>query len=193
MIRRRLLDAASGSSRFHGCRRPGQGAPAVTSPVDAYPLGYDQGVSASKDRGSQNTFISEAMSPQRRASWRERLSKLSRLELIEIETQIAKLLKEGRFDADVEIASKHCDPNRVHRTIKDQGRRKLQEIYCAEEPCPKCPHGPFWFVFRSSRLHGTRIRFQSAPALPPDLIEKMENDIRPPIAWFEIKTDVPST
>src|ERR1700722_9441112 len=110
------------------------------------------------DSDSQEAVRSEAMTPQRIASWTERLSKLSRVQLIEIAALIKKQLGKGRFDAELEIASKHCDLGMVHRTIRDEGRRKLQEIYCSEERCSICPHGPFWFVFRTSESHGATVR-----------------------------------
>lgn len=142
---------------------------------------------------SRTGISSEAMSPQRRAAWKKRLSKLTRVQLIELEGGIKKLLEEGVFDAEFEIASRYCgSPQRVHRTIVDHGRRKLQEIYCSEDRCSKCPHGPFWFAFRSSKRHGTKVHFQSAPALPPGVIEQMNDDIRAPIAFVEIKTGRPS-
>ena len=140
-------------------------------------------MASSDDRESRNSFSSEAMSPQKKASWKQRLSSLPRVQLAEIERIIANLIEDGAFDQELEIASRHCDPRMVHRTITDQGRRKLQEVNCSETRCPKCPHGPFWFVFRSAGLSGTKIRFQSVPALPPWVIDAMGDDVRTPIAY----------
>jgi hypothetical protein len=129
----------------------------------------------------------DPMSPQKRAAWKRRLSKLPRVALLAIKDDITKMLEDGHFDIEIEIASMHCDPTLVHRTITDQGERKLQEIFCSRERCARCPHGPFWFVFRSSKK-GTTVRFQSAPPLPPDLIDQMGRDLRTPTP-YRIATD----
>lgn len=140
------------------------------------------------DHREPQAYSSEAMSPQKRASWKKRFSKLARVQLMELQGEIENLLEDGDFDTEFEVASKHYDPRMVHRTFKDQGRHKLQEIYCCEARCSHCPHGPFWFVYRSSRQQGIKVRFQGTPALPPELIDEMNDETRPPVACAEIET-----
>lgn len=128
------------------------------------------------------------MSPQKRAAWIRRLSILSRPALLVVKAEIERLLKSGSFDPETEIASAHSDPSLVCRTITDQGHRKLQEIYCCQEHCQTCPHGPFWFNIKQSKTGKVKVRFTGTPALPPDLLEKMNDDIQKPSVYI-VRTD----
>jgi hypothetical protein len=141
---------------------------------------------------ADHKYIHEVLSPRKRAEWKKRFGRLSRSQLKEIGFELVLAYQRKTAERETEIAEGHCDPTLVAQLIKAQGaRRRLQTIYCFAERCENCPHGPYWYVFQSSKKKGeTRVRYAGQPAFDEDTLEQMRKDAETatPIP-YEIKLD----
>jgi hypothetical protein len=134
--------------------------------------------------------IAEVISPRIRAEWKKRFARLSRAQLQEVSTELALAYQRRATDREREAAEAHCDPTLVARVMRTQGRsRKLQTIYCSSTRCEDCPHGPYWYTYRSSRRKGTTtVQFTGYSFLDEATVVQMHRDVEEatPVA-YEIK------
>jgi hypothetical protein len=110
---------------------------------------------------------------------------LSRAQLEEFKGEVDYALTNNPFEPEEEIAQAHYNPDLIHKVERSTGSsRRLQSIYCSFERCPDCPHGPYWYVYRTSKRKGVVfVRFDGSPAFPPSLIEEMRKHVSPPVAY----------
>ena len=141
---------------------------------------------------ANHKYIREILSPRKRAEWKKRFTRLSRSQLREIGFELFVAYRSKTADRETEIAEGHCDPTLVAQVIRIQGaRRRLQTIYCSSERCDNCPHGPYWYVFRSTKEKGeTKVRYAGQPYLDENTLERMRKHVEgaTPIP-YEIKFD----
>ena len=99
---------------------------------------------------------------------------------------------------EIDIASEHSGRADLIHTVhpiygvsgdKNRGRwNQVESIYCCQERCPKCPHGPYWYSYRTNKRRGTLVvTFRGSPVLSPDSLESLKRDVRSPVAAFEIR------
>src|SRR3990167_2013873 len=91
---------------------------------------------------------------------------------------------------EIDIAAEHAgEPHLIHKVYRLRGDRKrgrwsqLQRIYCSAERCANCPHGPYWYTYRTNKKRGTlSVTFTGkGAAFSPELLEELERNVRPPI------------
>jgi hypothetical protein len=148
------------------------------------------------------------MSSQDRAARLREWARLPFAVLQSIQKDLNRAIK-ARKDApmsDTDVASAIKDPTLIHSIGKEiirRGKRhRLQQfkVYCSKAHCPRCPHGPYWFLLRYQRSQNRIVaRVHAGPALPRELIAQMEGDLKPATpyavnldpkkdrAWFERK------
>ncbi len=66
------------------------------------------------------------------------------------------------------------------KQISGRKWQQLEKVYCSEQRCDHCPHGPYWFEYRAStdRKH-LAITFKRAPAFDYDLLQELKSSARP--------------
>lgn len=130
------------------------------------------------------TYVSILFSPQQRQAWRKRFHALSRAQLEELAKEISISARSRAPNREIEIAQTHCAPELVHRVdrISDPSRR-LQTIFCSTGRCPDCPHGPYWYVYRTSKRKGVVSVRYAGEGLPSSLIDQMQKEISVPAMY----------
>jgi len=128
---------------------------------------------------------------------RHELDKLRRHSIQQLETLVKaaqEVISQKKAAPDeLDIAREHaCEPDLTAEVVetRKQGAghtRELRRIYCSAQRCPRCPHGPYWYSIRENKRRRTRaVRFSGAPVFSRELIERIQQQARPPIAVFEI-------
>jgi hypothetical protein len=137
-------------------------------------------------------FKTEAISPQERATWRKRFTYRSSAALGAIREEIDSFIATKVATEENEIACNHFDPAliaQVHR-IRERSpshKSQLQTIYCTSKKCPLCPHGPFWYSYRSrNRGNSISVRYEGKPAFSIEALDRMAQDVKPPIASYDL-------
>jgi hypothetical protein len=83
---------------------------------------------------------------------------------------------------DIDIASDFnsdsacvAEVKRIDGDKKKGVWRQLQKIYCSTEHCPNCPHGWYWYTYRSNKKTGkVTAHFTGIPVFEPKLIDKLK-------------------
>src|SRR5690348_1301331 len=109
------------------------------------------------------------MSPQKRIGWRRRFSAVPLPELKAIASELFAAAQSKAADKESLIAASHYDPVLIcevleTKTVQPGKWKSKQTVYCSPEHCPSCPHGPYWYDYRSSkRKRKVIVRFDGVP------------------------------
>lgn len=100
-------------------------------------------------------------------------------------------LSKGREPCELDIAIAHFNPDLVaqvyeRRAIRSgRGWRQLQSVHCSHKRCSLCPHGPVWYRYRPrERGKVISVRYEGSPAFSIDVLERMRQHAREPIAYL---------
>lgn len=124
-------------------------------------------------------YVHEAVSPQERAGWRRRFSEVPLPKLKAIASELFAAAQSKATDKESNIAASHYDPALVcevleTREVQHGKFKKKQTVYCSPKRCPSCPHGPYWYAYRSSkRKRKVAVCFDGVPGLPQQTLNSM--------------------
>ena len=96
---------------------------------------------------------------------------------------------------EIDIAIEHSgNVSLIHEVVaikgtKESGRWRQQEsIYCSQERCPRCPHGPHWYRYRANKKRkSVTATFEGTPVFDHKMLLEMLKKARPPIFVGPIK------
>ena len=96
---------------------------------------------------------------------------------------------------EIDIAVEHSgEAELVHTVYRNRGSKnrgiwyQVQTIYCSLDRCPNCPHGPYSYTYRRNKKRGTlSVTFRGKPVFHPEFIEKLMQQVKPPIAAYEFR------
>lgn len=73
---------------------------------------------------------------------------------------------------------------------KDGRRRQLQTIYCSNERCARCPHGPYWYSYSENRRKKTVVvKYEGMLYFSLEALRAQRNNIRPGIRGELMRVD----
>ena len=133
----------------------------------------------------------------RRDRMRYMAMSLTRLRKLRTEIQgIIEELEANPARREIDIAAEHSGKSALiqeiirHRPQKGRGwLKRLEKVYCSPQGCSKCPHGPFWFTYRTNkRSSAMNLVAFSEPAFPDSLIKELRYQARP-FTPYEILSD----
>ncbi len=111
---------------------------------------------------------------------RKSLEMMSLKDLKQLQILIGDIILEVErraYPRDIDIAVKfHGEKSLVAELIyttepDDRCRwNQTQKIYCCQEHCERCPHGPFTFSYRRLKDGQIRVKFKGRPVFDPRAI-----------------------
>ena len=144
-------------------------------------------------RGRRLALIFEVLSPQARAGYSREWKALPLATLRELRKDLNHTIeeREGTDRSDTDIAAEVQDPKLVESFGKEEvprGKgRWLQQVKlnCCDACCQRCPHGPYWFLFRFVKSRGVIVaRAVPGPAFSPELIARLREGARPGVPYL---------
>lgn len=122
---------------------------------------------------------------------RQRLSRMPLKHLRDIADHVQSLIQKlegASIRREIDIAADHeGNVDLIHSIVRTMGNQRagrwqqVEKIYCCREHCPRCPHGEFIFRYRrNKRKRSVTVTFVGMPALPNDILEQMQSDVRDP-------------
>jgi hypothetical protein len=133
-------------------------------------------------RSLSQRYIHEPMSPQKTVGWWKTLASMPLCQLHEVVREATIAIRSQNPKQEVNVAASHFDSNlvcTVFKTKKGRGEElRLQTIYCTDQRCPCCPHGPYLYVYRTSkRLKTVRLRYVGIPAFSEETIDRIRDGV----------------
>lgn len=108
---------------------------------------------------------------------RKRLEEMSLKDLKALKTEVSDVIQEVEnrpYPRDIDIALNFHGENSLVaelvytcNTNSPDRWNNIQKIYCCEEHCERCPHGPFTFSYKRFKNGKIRVKFQGRPVFDP--------------------------
>jgi hypothetical protein len=72
-----------------------------------------------------------------------------------------------------------CQVLEVKQISPGRKWRQLEKVYCSEQRCERCPHGPYWYEYRANaRRKSVAVTFKGAPAFDYELLQELKRSAR---------------
>ncbi len=123
------------------------------------------------------------------AMMRARHMAMPLVKLKKLQSDLELLLRELEAGPrrEVDIAWEHrgvpaqiCEVLEVRHVDKGKRWKQLEKIYCSAARCLKCPHGPYWYEYRTNKRRETvTVVFKGKMAFDYDLIRELKRNTRP--------------
>jgi hypothetical protein len=127
------------------------------------------------------------------AAVRTKLMAMPLVKLKKIQSDVEALVREveGAPRREVDIAAEHGGAPALTCAVLEKKAarggnrwRQLETIYCSLTRCPECPHGPYWYEYRTNKRRGTvTVVLKGKMAFDYDLIQRLKRDASPGKAY----------
>ena len=116
------------------------------------------------------------------------------VKLRKLRSELAALIRdlETHPPREVDVAYDHhalpgqtCQILAVKQVIPGRKWRQLEKVFCCEERCKRCPHGPYWYEYRANtRRRTVTVTFKGAPAFDYEVLQELKSRTRPGKAYI---------
>jgi hypothetical protein len=123
------------------------------------------------------------------AAMRSKLVAMPLMKLRKLHSELGVIIRylKNRPLREVDVAYDHrglpgqtCQVLDVRQITPGSKWRQLEKVYCCEQRCKRCPHGPYWYEYRANARRKTvAVTFKGAPAFDYELLQELKRTARP--------------
>jgi hypothetical protein len=120
------------------------------------------------------------------AAMRSKFVAMPLMRLRKLHSELAGLIRdlEASPRREVDVAYDHrglpgqtCQVLEVKHITPGRKRRQLEKVYCSERRRGRCPHGPYWYEYRSNaRGETVAVTFKGAPAFDYNFLQELKRN-----------------
>jgi hypothetical protein len=124
---------------------------------------------------------------------RTKLIAMPLIKLRKLRSDLDSLIREVETASrrEIDIAAEHSgSPAMIHEVLELKGTRgasrwrQLEKIYCSAERCQRCPHGPFWYEYRTNKREKTVVvKFAGKSIFDYEVLRDLRRNVRPGKAY----------